>query len=196
MNLDRYALADRLVALLETPLREAGFELLDVRVFLGGGRLTLRLFLDAEGGMTLANCVKASRTAEMLIEEADIVAESYVIEASSPGIRRPLRTPAHFLAAVGRDISLKLKGRGRPRQLRGRLLACGDDGLRVDVKAAGKDADAVEQNVARGEILEANLDADFDAQALINADRRRRKEEKRQVRAARRRDTAGSDPEA
>lgn len=187
MKTDRYALANSLVELLEGPLREEGFDLLDARVFAGGGRLTLRLFLDAEGGMTLQRCADASRTAEMLLDEADLIPGAYVIEASSPGVRRPLRTPAHFADAVGQDVVLKLAGSGS-RQVRGRLAAADADGIVIEPRAAAG-AEAGEEPARRirlAELREANLDPEFDAQALINADRRRRKEEKKEIRRERR----------
>ena len=47
---DRYALAQRVIALVEEDLAADGYELLDVRVFRGGGRLQLRLYVDTADG--------------------------------------------------------------------------------------------------------------------------------------------------
>lgn len=179
--MDRYELAGRAVDLLAAPLAAQGFDLLDVRVFRGGGRLTLRVYLDREGGIGVDDCAEASRTAGMLVEEAGIVADAYVIEVSSPGVRRPLRTTAHFGAAVGQDVILKVAADGPPRTVKGRLEAA--DESRLQVRPA---ADQEPLEIPRGRVREASLDPEFDAQALIQADRRRRKDEKQQARQARR----------
>lgn len=182
-RIDTRQAAARIIALLEAELAAEGYDLLDVRIFRGGGRLQVRLYLDLAaaadeaGGITLDQCAAASRTVGMLLEEADLFGGHYVIEVSSPGIRRPLRTAAHFAAAVGQDIELKT-AEGR---LKGRLTACADGVLTL--LPAGEDA--APRTLRLGEVREANLDPEFDVQALINADRRRRKDDKRRERAER-----------
>jgi ribosome maturation factor RimP len=183
--LDKYALAREACRLLESELAASGFDLLDVRVFRGGGRVQVRVFLDAAGGIDLDGCARASRTVDMLLEEADLIPGPYVIEVSSPGIRRPLRRPDHFAAVVGQRIEALTGAADRPRRVRGELLAADDAGLLVRTPG-GPDAPPQEIAVAYGEVLEADLDPDFDAQALIREDRRRRKDEQRQQRAERR----------
>ncbi len=51
------------------------------------------------------------------------------------------------------------------------------------MRPAGEDAEPL--TLRLGELREANLDPDFDVQALIHEDRRRRKDEKRRERAER-----------
>ncbi len=175
------------VDLLEAPLGELGYELLDVRLFQGGGRLTLRFYLDTADGITIDECAKASRTVAMLIEESTLVGDAYVIEVTSPGIRRPLRTRAHFEAAKGQDIILKFEVVRGTKKLKGRLQDVTDEGLTIVADAAEDvEADEAVRVVGYAEIIEANLDPEFDVQALINADRRRRKDEKKLAREQRR----------
>ena len=72
-RLDTRQAAGRIIALLEAELAAAGYELVDVRIFRGGGRLQVRVYLDtAAGGITLDQCAQASRTVGMLLEEADL----------------------------------------------------------------------------------------------------------------------------
>ncbi|MBC8422697.1 ribosome maturation factor RimP, partial [bacterium] len=174
----------------DEPLAGLGFDLLDVRVFQGGGRLTLRVYVDTADGVNVDDCARASRTVGMLLEETNLLADAYVIEVTSPGVRRPLRTDAHFRAAVGQDVVLKVTADSGSRTLKGRLLASGDGTIVVETPAADAPADG-EAGVETLElgldaIREANLDPVFDVQALINADRRRRKQDKKQARQQRR----------
>ncbi|MBD3221331.1 hypothetical protein GF314_08805 [bacterium] len=193
-NVDRYALAARVHALLAPELAAEGWDLIDVRLFRGGGRLQVRLYVDLPGDrrIDLDGCAEASRTASMHLEEADLFPGAWVLEVSSPGIRRPLRTEAHFAAVVGRDVELKWRGEsdaGRPVNLRGRLETV-EDGLLTIAPVAPRDADPDDRpapvTLPVADVLEANLDHDFDAQAVIREDRRRRKEDRRARRAERR----------
>jgi ribosome maturation factor RimP len=184
--LDRIGTARRVIELLEEPLAAEGFELLDVRVFVGGGRTTLRVFLDAEGGINLAGCSKASRTAGMLLEEADPIEEAYVVEISSPGIRRPLRTSAHYEAAVGEKIILKLFPGHGPRTVKGTMTAWDDGRMSIE-----QENEAGRVWIALDYVREGNLDPDFDPRKLIGDDRRRRKDDRRKARETRRKERGG-----
>lgn len=189
---DMKQIAQRVIDLLEAELAAGGFDLLDVRVFQGGGRYQIRIFVDlltttadAVGGVSLDQVTAAGRTAGMLLEEADLFAGQYVIEVSSPGIRRPLRKIEHYRRAVGEKIDLKIGGSKR---VRGVLQEIDGDELVIWLPAKDQAvADAAEAvvRVNRDRVLEGNLDPEFDAQAIINADRRQRKESKRRQRQAR-----------
>ncbi len=184
---DLKQMAARIIDLLESDLAQAGFDLLDVRIFRGGGRVQLRIYVDlAEGDISLGEVASASRTIGMLMEEADPFPDPYVIEVSSPGIRRPLRKREHYHSAVGQKVDLKVMGAGS-RRVRGILQELDGDVLVVagssEDQAAAEDSPE-EIRVPLGRVLEGNLDTEFDAQALINADRRRRKDERRTMRQA------------
>ena len=192
---DSRQVAARVIELLEKELAADGFDLLDVRVFQGGGRFQVRVYVDVPGGgIDLGQCTQASRTVGMLLEEADLFTGQYVIEVSSPGVRRPLRKLEHFQAAVGQPVDLKLLPGPGPSRLRGTLQ--GIEGRELVVvretpaepegEAQEPPATADEQRVSIDRIREGNLDPEFDAQALINADRRRKREEKRAERREKR----------
>jgi ribosome maturation factor RimP len=162
---DRSALRREIIGLLEPELEAIGFALLDVRLFAGGGRLNVRIFVDAEGGVDLAACVRASRSAEMLLEESRLLSDPYVIEVSSPGVRRPLRTQEHFAAHLGERVELR-RGRGaRASVVHGVLLAAGPEGVtvrpaaraeppRLDADAEGADAEDADAEGADAEDAE------------------------------------------
>jgi len=182
---DLKQMAARIIDLVESDLATGGIDLLDIRIFRGGGRLQLRIYVDLlEGKISLAQVASASRTVGMLLEEADPFPGQYVIEVSSPGIRRPLRKLEHYQAAVGQKVDLKVAGPG-VRRVRGVLQEVDGDRLVVQVVTGEGDSEVAEQvQVQLKRIAEGNLDPDFDVQALINADRRRRKDEKRSKRQA------------
>ncbi len=187
MRQGKYAQAREIISLLEDELSAAGFDLLDVRLFRGGGRLQVRVYVDTPAGIDLDGCARASRTIDMVLEEADLIRERYVIEVSSPGIRRPLRKPDHFIAHRGQMVDVITGSTIAPRKLRGELVDVTPENIRILPRAPAGDegVPVMALNLPYEEILEANLDADFDAQALIQADRKRRKEQRRSERRQR-----------
>ena len=187
MRQGKYAQAREIISLLEDELSAAGFDLLDVRLFRGGGRLQVRVYVDTPAGIDLDECARASRTVDMLLEEADLIRERYVIEVSSPGIRRPLRKPDHFTVHRGQKVEVVIGPATEPRKLRGELVDVTSENIQILTRAPTGNEEALLQalTLTYEEILEANLDADFDARALIQADRRRRKEERRSERRQR-----------
>ncbi|MBT3316403.1 ribosome maturation factor RimP [bacterium] len=175
---DSKALADSVIKMLEQPLADEGYDLLDVRIFRGGGRLTLRIYLDMENGIRIDQCTKAARSIDYLLEESDILPESSVVEVSSPGVKRPLRTDRHLNSALGQQIVVKMVSR---KNVKGILNSFSDD--EIVLQQDGKEENP---SFSRLEIDSINLNPEFDAQFFINADRRKRKEEKRKVRQERR----------
>lgn len=200
--MDREKLRAQIIDLLDREAAGLGCELIDVRLFFGGGRLSVRVYLDRPGGIDLQGCAVASRTIDMLLEESRLVEGAYVIEVSSPGVRRPLRTPTHFAAAIGQRVELKVGSGAKPRTIRGELVAADAKELKLraiageaasheeDVSEDGERAGSFSSDEARLEVLgecavalsdisAANLDPVFDIHTIINADRRRHREQRR-----------------
>ena len=113
--MDKYALAHDVLRLLEGELDAIGFELLDVRVFRGGGRLQLRIYVDTAYGIDLDGCARASRTVGMLLEESDLIPGPYVIEVSSPVLFRAINRWGRCGRPPGSDRSgcARVYARGR-----------------------------------------------------------------------------------
>ncbi len=74
-------------------------ELVDLDVHPSAGTLTL--YIDRPGGVDLDLCAAVAAG-------LDEVRERYALEVSSPGLDRRLRTAAHFAAAVGEEVAVKL----------------------------------------------------------------------------------------
>ncbi len=178
----------KVLELLEPELAADGYEILDIRVFQGGGRLQVRVYIDTEGdeAITLGQCAKAGRSINMLMEEADVFPGQYVMEISSPGIRRPLRLDHHFEKAVGQKVDLKVRLANKSRRVRGELLSFDGKKLRIQppTPADGNQDTPAVVEVRITEVLEANLDPEFDAKGLINADRRQKRDIRKEERLA------------
>ena len=87
---------------------EMGLFLWDVRYEKEGATWYLRVFIDKDGGIDMNQCEEFTRAFNDIIDEADPVKESYVLEIGSPGLGRELRRPEHFEACINDLIRVKL----------------------------------------------------------------------------------------
>jgi ribosome maturation factor RimP len=53
------------------------------------------------GGVDLEALTDANRVVSSVLDELDPIPGRYTLEVSSPGVERTLRTPAHFVKAIG-----------------------------------------------------------------------------------------------
>ena len=67
------------------------FELVDVEFVKEGGTRYLRAYIDKEGGIAVDDCEVVSRALSDLLDQEDYIADSYILEVSSPGLGRPDR---------------------------------------------------------------------------------------------------------
>src|SRR5205823_12647178 len=87
-----------------------GLELVDVELGGGGGRTTLRLYIDRKGGVSLDDCTSVSRAVSAALDVEDPIQGAYDLEVPSPGLERPLRTPEHFEKYKGEKVRVKTFG--------------------------------------------------------------------------------------
>ncbi|MGQ0744277.1 MAG: ribosome maturation factor RimP [Acidimicrobiales bacterium] len=116
------------------PLAESGLELFDVEFAAG----LLRVTIDQPGGLDTEVLDRASRLVSDLIDQADPVSAAYTLEVSSPGLERPLKTPAHFSRAVGSTVTVRTRGDG-PRRIDGILESADETGVVIDAVAVAYD---------------------------------------------------------
>jgi ribosome maturation factor RimP len=93
--------------LIEPGLLANGLELVDIEFKKEGPSWVLRIYIDREGGVTLADCQKVSRLAGDLIEVEDVIEPVYTLEVSSPGLNRVLKKEKDFLKYLGKKIQVQ-----------------------------------------------------------------------------------------
>jgi ribosome maturation factor RimP len=117
----------------------------------------LKVVVERPGGLDLDALSDATRAVSRALDEADPIAGSYTLEVTSPGLERTLRTPAHFAAAVGETVKVKVvagaAGPDGDRRVAGVLAAADDDGITV---RSGDDAGTpIERHIPYGDIERA-----------------------------------------
>lgn len=149
----KQTLEDVVVAELDT----LGFDLVELRRAGTRSRPVLDVRIDRRDGakVTIEDCVRASRAIEAKLDaDAELISGRYVLEVSSPGAERPLRTAAEWRRFAGRRAKVLAPVLG------GRVEV---DIVAVEVDAGGadvavlRDAKGNEHRVPLAEVKEARL---------------------------------------
>lgn len=103
-----------------------------------GGRLVLRVLVDRpQGGITLGECALFNRQLSLLLEEKNIIDSGYVLEVSSPGLDRGLKTQKDFLRCLNKETVFFLNDLVNGKcQWQGVISKVGQDSLFIDQNAA------------------------------------------------------------
>ncbi len=110
-------LPDEAVEAIRRALSVLGLELCHVD-WSPGRRGRLLLTIDRPAGVSLDDCERASHAASAVLDPLEERLPSYVLEVSSPGLDRPLRTPDECARFVGRRVDVRMQ---RPVEGTGRL---------------------------------------------------------------------------
>lgn len=95
-------------ALARPIVEEEGCSLWSVEYVREAGKWYLRVFVDKDGGVDVADCERISRRLDPILDEKDPIPESYVFEVGSAGIERELKRPSDFEQFMGSEVELKL----------------------------------------------------------------------------------------
>lgn len=106
-------------------LAAMGYELVDVRLGSAEGRRCIELLVDKPGGVGADDCQAVGEHVSVWLDMVDPVAGRYMLQVSSPGFDRPLRTREHFERFAGSQVVVVVRGSeegGGRRRLRGQLV--------------------------------------------------------------------------
>lgn len=101
-------ISDKVEALARPVVEEEGCKLWSVEYNKEAGTWYLRIFIDKDGGVGIADCEAISRRLDPILDEADPIPESYVFEVGSAGAERELKRTSDFEQFIGSDVEVKL----------------------------------------------------------------------------------------
>ena len=117
--------------LLEPSLSHMGYSIYSLEQSGSGGR-TLRIAIDKpEGFISLDDCERVSRVAGPLLDQADLIRDSYTLEVSSPGAERQLRDRREYERFVGRRVNVRYRAGETEVALEGMLTGVDDAGVTI-----------------------------------------------------------------
>ncbi|MDO4850380.1 MAG: ribosome maturation factor RimP [Actinomycetota bacterium] len=112
---------------LEPLAEQAGLELVTIELVGGKKAPTIRIFLDAEGGITFDQIMQSHAWIDEYLDREDPFPGAYTLEVSSPGIDRPLRKRADFDRYAGECAVVLFREEGKRRKRTGELVGIRDD---------------------------------------------------------------------
>jgi ribosome maturation factor RimP len=120
-------MGEELHDLLASTLSPLGLELVDMELRSG----TVRVVVDRTDGADLESIAAATRAVSAVLDTHDpMPGQHYTLEVSSPGVERPLRTPQHYIRAVGETVTIRTTtGSQGERRVTGQVTAADDDGF-------------------------------------------------------------------
>lgn len=151
----RHYVSSPLEDLVTSELDALGFDLFELQRGGTRSRPVLEVRIDRRDGttVTVADCARASRAIEARLDAGEIVGTQYVLQVSSPGVERPLRSAADWRRFVGSWASVNSVALGGRAEWRIVALE-GEAGAEVAVL---EDAKGNERRVALAEIGDARL---------------------------------------
>jgi ribosome maturation factor RimP len=147
----------RLNDLLQPLVESLGYEFVGMEYHNNPKQSVVRIYIDAEAGVGLEDCETVSREVAALLDVEDPIKGHYNLEISSPGVDRPLFTPAQFARFAGEEaqVTLFAPADGR-RKFKGVILDADDTTVRLEV-----DGDEVSLDFAN--VAKARLVPDYEA---------------------------------
>lgn len=124
---------DTLTHLILPLLKRRDVELVELAVSGSYRRQIVRIFVDRPDGITVGECAALSRDIADMLDTRDPIDGTYLLEVSSPGLTRPLKTDRDFERVVGKALRLVVDGQG---VVVGTLLQVKAD--RLDVELQGE----------------------------------------------------------
>lgn len=124
-----------------------------------GRQLRIRLFAERLGkkgksdGITISECARLSRQLERTLELEGVVGPMYVLEVSSPGVERELKTSEHFENAVGEPLRVVLSKNHGDRVVEGELAAVDDETITLKVNGGSETVKIDQTNVKKAQTI-------------------------------------------
>ncbi len=118
----------------ESASQGRGIEIVTVEVIGSKKSPVVRVYIDAEGGVSFPELSDAQEWLGALLDELDPFPGAYTLEVSSPGIDRPLRTPDHFARFCGEEVKVRTEAPidGRS-SFRGTLAEATPEAIGIDI---------------------------------------------------------------
>ena len=125
---------------LVAPIAESfGLEVIEVLYEKKYDGMNLTIVIDKDGGVTIDDCEKLHRAIDTPLDELDPIETAYILNVSSPGIDRPLKTERDYKRNLNKKISVRLyKPQDGKKIYDGILVAFDDETLTVELKNGNK----------------------------------------------------------
>lgn len=142
-------------ALVDSYLKDHAIELVDVIYRRESPGMVLRLLVDTAEGITIEECEDLNKYLSEVLDKESVIEDHFVLEVSSPGLDRALKTDRDFERVAGNELMITtfepIEGK---RVIEGKLVSSDKEKLFIE---------AVDKTiiVPRAKIAKATLKIEF-----------------------------------
>jgi len=126
-----------------------GYELIEVDYSKKHDGMNLTLVIYSENGISINDCERAHKAVDGVLDELDSTnGVKYILSVSSPGLDRPIKTPADFRRNLNKDVTVKFYAPfNGAKEITGKLtgyteenfeIETGGEILKIDLSLAAK----------------------------------------------------------
>lgn len=108
-TMDGASIEERIREIAAAAARHEKVEFVHCEIVGARRNMTVRVYVDKEGGITLDDCAAVSRRMEETLDADDLIPTAYLLEVSSPGLERELYSIDDFRKFVGEKVKVKLR---------------------------------------------------------------------------------------
>jgi ribosome maturation factor RimP len=138
---------------LSAPMLDSiGAFIVDIQNAYENRQLVIRLFIDTDSGITIGQCADISRRLGKELESLNAIEGSYVLQVSSPDLKKSLKLLRQYKKNIGRNFHIRYKIGEETKEKKAKLSGLNGNSLIFDTD--GKEEFAVNFN----EIIESKVE--------------------------------------
>ena len=120
----------------------------------------IKVFLDADSGLSIEKCVKINRKMYKVIEEMGWYPDgNFSLEVSSPGIDEPLKLLRQYTKNIGRKVEVSLNDETK---LEVKILDANEENITVEqTTGKNKKAETEQKQIAFSDIKQTKIEIAF-----------------------------------
>lgn len=120
----------------------------------------IKVFLDADTGVSVAQCVKYNRSLYKQVEDAGLFPDGdFSLEVSSPGLEEPLKMRRQYQKNIGRNVEVILNEGAK---IEGKLIAVQDNAVEIEeVKGKNKKKEVIQHTILFDNIKTTKIQIQF-----------------------------------
>jgi ribosome maturation factor RimP len=155
--MDSVGIEERIRSIAAAAALEKGVEFVHCEIVGAKRNMTVRVYIDKPGGVSIEDCAEVSRRMEETLDADDFIPSAYLLEVSSPGLERELYSVGDFVKFTGQRVKVKLANPVNGQKVFiGKIAAVDGTDIQLSDKTHG------EIRFPHADVVKANLRVDLE----------------------------------
>ena len=112
----------------EGKLKDSSQFIVDVIVSSKRKPQKVTVVVDGDAGISIDDCADISREVSKVLDESNVLTDSYVLEVTTPGLDQPLKLHRQYKKNIGRKVRTKVSDK----VVEGKLVAVSESGIAIE----------------------------------------------------------------